>query len=189
MLKAVGLDRRADVVFLAHFEVFTEVLVTAPPVQVDHAETFIAPDLMEVRVPYVVLDAIGWESPVTVQSAVSLVALADSVAPVVDHSLLLVLHHGVEEEAAPQMEDDHTPKETHAVLSVEWLSFPVDVSKRIFEEACNVLERSPSLGVVTRFLRVVHELEEVAIGVLGQSSIKTSGKCPHVSQCSTEPLV
>ena len=180
---------RLDVVLLAHLEVLAEVLVTAPPVEMDHAEALVTAHLMEVGVSHVVLDAIGWESPVTVQSAVSLVALANSVAPVVDHSLLLVLHHGVEEEAAPQVEDDHTPKETHTVLSVEWLSLPVDVSKRIFEEACNVLERSPSLGVVTRFLRVVHELEEVAIGVLGQSSIKTSGTCPQVSQRSTESLV
>ena len=180
---------RLDVVLLAHLEVLAEVLVTAPPVEMDHAEALVTAHLMEVGVSHVVLDAIGWESPVAVQSAVSLVALADSVAPVVDHSLLLVLDHGVEEEAAPQVEDDHTPKETHTVLSVEWLSFPVYVSKRIFEEACNVLERSPSLGVVTRFLRVVHELEEVAIGVLGQSSIKTSGTCPQVSQRSTESLV
>ena len=180
---------RFDVVLLAHLEVLAEVLVTAPPVEMDHAEALVTAHLMEVGVSHVVLDAIGWESPVTVQSAVSLVALADSVAPVVDHSLLLVLDHGVEEEAAPQVEDDHTPKETHTVLSVEWLSFPVYVSKRIFEEACNVLERSPSLGVVTRFLRVVHELEEVTIGVLGQSSIKTSGTCPQVSQRSTESLV
>ena len=86
---------------LAHLEVLAEVLVTAPPVEMDHAEALVTAHLMEVGVSHVVLDAISWESPVTVQGAVSLVALADSVAPVVDHSLLLVLHHSVEEEAAP----------------------------------------------------------------------------------------
>ena len=83
---------------LAHLEVLAEVLVTAPPVQVDHAESLIPANLMEVSIPDVVLDTIGWESPVTVQVAVSLVVLSDSEAPVLDHSLLLVLDHDVEEE-------------------------------------------------------------------------------------------
>ena len=167
---------RSQVMLLAHFEVLAEVLVTAPPVEMNHAEALVTTNLMEVGVSNVVLDTIGWESPVTVQIAVSLVVLTNTVAPVFDHSFLLVLHHRVEQEAAPQMEDDHAPQETHTVLPVEWLHFPVDVADWIFEEACNVLERSPSLGVVARFLRVVHELEEVAISVLGQSSSELQGK-------------
>ena len=83
---------------LAHLEVLAEVLVTAPPVQVDHAEALVTANLMEVGISHVVLDTIGWESPVTVQVAVSLVVLSDSEAPVLDHSLLLVLDHDVEEE-------------------------------------------------------------------------------------------
>ena len=81
---------------LAHLEVFTEVLVTAPPVQMDHAEALVAPNLMKIGVPDVVLDTIGRESSVTIESSVSLVALTDSVTPVIDHSLLLVLDHCVE---------------------------------------------------------------------------------------------
>ena len=83
---------------LAHLEVLAEVLVTAPPVQVDHAESLVTANLMEVGISHVVLDAVGRESPVTVQVAVSLVVLANTEAPVLNHSLLLVLHHHVEEE-------------------------------------------------------------------------------------------
>ena len=83
---------------LTHLKVLAEVLVTAPPVEMDHAETLVASNLMEVSIPDVVLDTIGWESPVTVEVAVSLVVLTDSEAPVLHHSLLLVLDHDVEEE-------------------------------------------------------------------------------------------
>ena len=155
---------------LAHFEVLAEVLVTAPPVQVDHAETLVAPDLMEVRVPNVVLDAIGWESSVAVESTVSLVRLTNPVTPVVNHPLLLVLDHSVEKEAAPEMEDDHAPEESHAVLPMEWLCFPVDIAQGVLEEASNVFERSPSLGIVTRLFSVVDKFEKVAISILGQGS-------------------
>ena len=157
----------SHVVLLAHLEVLAEVLVTAPPVQVDHAETLVASHLMEVGVPDVVLDAIGWESPVAVEVPVSLVVLTNPVAPVLGHPLLLVLDHRVEQEAAPQVEDDHAPQETNAVLPVEGLHFPVDVAEGVLEEASNVFEGSPSLRVVARLLGVVDELEKVTVGVLG----------------------
>ena len=155
---------------LTHLEVLAEVLVAAPPVQVDHAEALVAPDLMEVRVPDVVLDAIGWESSVAVESTVCLVRLANPVTPVVYHPLLLVLDHGVEKEAAPEMENDHAPEETHAVLPVEWLCFPVDVAQGVLEEASDVFERSPSLGIVTRLFSVVDKFSKVAVSILGQGS-------------------
>ena len=88
----------SQVVLLTHLKVLAEVLVAAPPVQVDHAEALVASHLMEVSIPDIVLDAIGWESPVTVEVAVSLVVLADSEAPMLHHSFLLVLDHDVEEE-------------------------------------------------------------------------------------------
>ena len=155
---------------LAHLEVLAEVLVTAPPVQVDHAKSLVTANLMEVSVPNIVLDTVSGESPVTVQIAVSLVALTNSEAPVLDHPFLLVLDHHVEEETAPEVENDHAPKESHTVLSMERLHLPVKVAHRVLEETGNVLERSPSLGVVTGLLRVVHEFSEVTISVLSQRS-------------------
>ena len=162
--------RWLDVLSLAHFEVLAEVLVTAPPVHVDHAEALATANLMEVGVSHIVLDTIHWHPSVTVQGAVGLVDLADAPAPVVTHLLLLVLHHDPEEEAAPQVEDDQGPDETHAVLIMERLSLPVGVAEWVFEEPGDILECSPSLRVVTGLLGLVYELSKVTISVLSEGS-------------------
>lgn len=73
---------------LSHLEVLSEVLVSAPPVGPDHAQSLVSPDLMEVRVSHVVLLSVYGESAVGVRSTVSLVGLTDSVSPVEDHSFL-----------------------------------------------------------------------------------------------------
>ena len=161
---------RLDVLLLAHLEVLAEVLVTAPPVRVDHAETLVTANLMEVGISHIVLDTIHRHPSVTVQGAVSLVDLADSPAPVVAHLLLLVLHHGPKEETAPQVEDYQAPDEAHAVLIMERLSLPVGITERVFEEAGDILERSPFLRVVTGLLGLVYELSKVTISVLSESS-------------------
>lgn len=79
----------SDAVALAHLEVLPEVLVAAPPVGPDHVQALVAADLMEVRVTHVVLLAIHGEAAVAVRGAVGLVGLAQAVAPVLDHALLL----------------------------------------------------------------------------------------------------
>ena len=156
---------------LAHLEVLAEVLVTAPPVQVDHAESLIPANLMEVSIPDIVLDTIGWESSVTVKVAVGLVVLTDSESPVLDHPLFLILDHDVEEEGGPEVEDNHAPHETNAVLSVEGLGLPVEVADWVLEEASNVFEGSPLLGIVSWLFHCVYELAEITVGGLHQSSI------------------
>ena len=159
-----------DVLLLAHLEVLAEVLVTAPPVHVDHVKALGTANLMEVGISHIVLDTIDWHPSVTIQGAVSLVDLTDSPAPVVAHLLLLVLHHDVEKEAAPQVEDDKAPDEAHAVLLMEAFSLPVGIAEWVFEEAGDVLERSPFLRVVTGLLGLVHKLSKVTISVLSESS-------------------
>lgn len=62
---------RTDVVLLAHLEVLAEVLVTAPPVQMDHADALVTTHLMEVRVPDIVLDSVNRHSSVAVELSVS----------------------------------------------------------------------------------------------------------------------
>ena len=162
--------RRLDVLLLAHFEVLAEVLVTAPPVRVDHAEALGTANLMEVGISHIVLNTIDRHPSVTIQGAVSLVDLTDSPAPVVAHLLLLVLHHDVEKEAAPQVEDDEAPDEAHAVLIMKAFSLPVGIAEWVFEEAGDVLERSPFLRVVAGLLGLVHKLSKVTISVLSESS-------------------
>ena len=163
---------RPDVVLLAHLEVLAEVLVTAPPVQVDHAQTLVTSNLMEVSVSHIVLDTVSWESAIAIHATVSLVGFTDSVAPVLNHPLFLVFDHDIEKETTPEMENDHAPEETHAVLSVEGFHFPVEVAKGILEESGNVFESSKSLCIITGLLCIVNEFAEVTIGVLSQRSIK-----------------
>ena len=161
---------RLYVLLLAHLEVLAEVLVTAPPVHVDHVKALGTANLMEVGISHIVLDTIDWHPSVTIQGAVSLVDLTNSPAPVVAHLLLLVLHHDVEKEAAPQVEDDEAPDEAHAVLLMEAFSLPVGIAEWVFEEAGDILERSPFLRVVTGLLGLVHKLSKVTISVLSESS-------------------
>ena len=165
---------RLDVVPLAQLEVLAEVLITAPPVQVDHVQTLVTTSLMEVGVTNVVLDAVSGEPAIASGRTMSLGALTDSPAPVVDHALLLVLDEQVEHEGAPHVQTGEEPENTDAVLSVERVHLPVNVAKWVLVEAGDILERSPSLGLVTRLLRLVNELAEVAVGVLSKSSAQKS---------------
>lgn len=82
-------ERGSDAVALSHLEVLPEVLVAAPPVGPDHVEALVAADLMEVGVAHVVLLSVDGEAAVSVGGAVSLVGLAQAVAPVLDHAFLL----------------------------------------------------------------------------------------------------
>lgn len=88
-------EGRTDVVLLSHLEVLSEVLVSAPPVEVDHAERLVSADLMEVGVPDVVLLAVGRHSSVAHGHAVSSVHLSCAIVPVLKHRLFLVLHQEV----------------------------------------------------------------------------------------------
>ena len=160
---------RSDVVTLAHFEVLSKVLVTAPPVGVDHAQTLVSADLMHVRVAHVVLLAVDGETAVAVRKSVLVVGLSNPPAPVLDHLLLLVLHHHVKQERLVQVEHQQHPSQTHAVLRVEHVHLPVSVAEGVLHEAGNVLECSPSLSVVTRLLGVCHKLGEVTVGFLSES--------------------
>ena len=74
---------------LSHFEVLTEVLISAPPVGPDHVQTLVPAHLMEVGVSHVVLLPINREPPVSVGRAMGLVGLTQAVPPVLDHALLL----------------------------------------------------------------------------------------------------
>ena len=85
----------SNVVSLAHFEVFTEVLITAPPVSVDHSKTLVAANLMEVRITNVILFAINWEATVFSSKLVFVVGLTNPVAEVFNQLFFLVLNHNI----------------------------------------------------------------------------------------------
>ena len=136
----------------------------------DHIEALATANLMEVGISHIVLNTIDRHPSVTIQGAVSLVDLANSPAPVISHPLLLILHHDIEEEAAPQVEDYQGPNESNAVLIMHSLSLPVGIAEWVFEEAGDILERSPFLRVVTGLFGLVYKLSKVAISVFSESS-------------------
>ena len=155
-----------NVVLLTHLEVFAEVLVSAPPVGMDHIEAFASLDLMEVGITKVVLDLVSWHSPVTVAHRVRPVCLTDSVPPVLKHLFLLVLYQDPEKEGLVEMEDQNCIHEAETVLIVEWLNLPVSVSDWILEEASDVFEGPPFLWIVSWLFRCVDEFGQVSIGRL-----------------------
>ena len=157
---------------LSHLEVLPEVLVAAPPVGPDHVQALVAADLMEVGVAHVVLLAVDGEAAISVGGTVGLVGLTQSVAPVLDHALLLVLDHDPEEERGVEVEDQENPDETDAVLLVEGLYFPVEVAEGVLEESSNILEGSPLLCHITRLSSGGDEFSEVTISLLSKSSIR-----------------
>ena len=138
----------------------------------DHIEALATANLMEVGISHIVLNTIDRHPSVTIQGAVCLVDLANSPAPVISHPLFLVLDHDIEEEAAPQVEDHQGPNESNAVLIVHSLSLPVGIADWVFEEAGDILERSPFLRIVTGLLGLVHKLSKVAISIFSESSKK-----------------
>ena len=161
----------SDIVLLSHLEVFTEVLVSAPPVSVDHTETLASSHLMEVRVADVVLDSVDWESAVAMSSTVRLVGLTDSVPPMVDHLFLLILDHHPDDEGLVEVEDQKAVHESNTVLGMEWVNLPVGISDWVLEEASDVFEGSPLLCIVSWFFHCVYKFAEITVGGLHQSSI------------------
>ena len=89
---------RTDVVLLSHLEVLAEVLVSAPPVGVDHADSLVSSNLMEVGVSNIVLLSIRWESSVGVRAVVMLVNLSDVPFPFGNHTFFLLLGEQVKDE-------------------------------------------------------------------------------------------
>ena len=83
---------------LSHFEVLSEVLVSAPPVGVDHRDSLVSSDLMEVGVSNVVLLSISWESSVGVRAIVVLVNFSNVPLPFSNHTFFLLLGEQVEDE-------------------------------------------------------------------------------------------
>ena len=57
-----------NVMSLSHIEVLSEILISAPPISVDHADSLISSNLMEVGVSNIVLLVISWHSSITVRS-------------------------------------------------------------------------------------------------------------------------
>lgn len=103
---------------------------------------------------------------------------------------LTVLDHHVKKERLIEMPDEKEPNESDSVLRVKRVDLPEYIAEWVLEETSDVLKSSPFLGHVSGLSSCVHELAEVSISLLGQSSIdcviQTSKECylPIISALS-----
>ena len=155
----------------AHLKVLSEVLVTAPPVSVNHAKALVAAHLMEVRVSHVVLLAIDRETTVSVSGSVLVVHLTEAVAPGCNHIFFLGLDDHVQQEGLIQVPNEAAPDKSYTVRLDQGADLPEDVSERILSRASDVLECTPFLSLVSWLLHVINELSKVAISLLCKSSL------------------
>ena len=100
------------------------------------------------------------------------VRLTESVTPVFNHLLLLVLNHHKQQEGLVQMPNKANPNQTDSILLVERIQFPVSIADWVFVESSNIFERSPLLSVVSGLFSVEHKFAEISISFLGESSIR-----------------
>ena len=161
---------RSDIVSLSHVEVLSEVLVSAPPVGMDHADSLVSSDLMEVGVSDVVLLSVDWESSVGVAAIVVFVDFTNVPFPVVDHALLLLFGQKVENKGLVQVPDQEHVDDSDSVLVGESSYLPVSVTVWVLEESSNIFECSPLLCHVSWFSSFAYELSEITISLLGKCS-------------------
>ena len=154
-----------------HLKVLSEVLVTAPPVSVNHAEALVAAHLMEVRVSHVVLLAVDRETTVSVSGSVLVVHLTEAVAPGCNHIFFLGLDDHVQQEGLIQVPNEAAPDKSYTVRLDQGADLPEDVSEWILSRASDVLECTPFLSLVSWLLHVINELSKVAISLLCKSSL------------------
>ena len=156
---------------LSKLEVLSEGLVSAPPVEPDHAELLVSPHLMEVRVSHVVLFMIGGHPLVVMDGQMSLVHFSKGVSPMGHHVLLLVSNKDKGDKRGIEMEPKEGPNKSDSVLGVERLEFPVSVGHRVLEEPSDIFEGSPFLGHVPGLVHRGDHLVEVAFCFFRQSSV------------------
>ena len=165
-------ERWLHTVSLSHVEVLSKVLVSAPPVGVDHADLLIFPNLMEVRISNVVLLSISWEPSILMISVVEFVGFTNVPFPVGDHTLFLLLGEEIENEGLVQVEDKQDPENSDSILISQIGELPEGVAEWVLEETSNVFEGSPFLCHISSLLGFSNHLAEVTVCFLSESSVK-----------------
>ena len=161
---------RLDIMSFSHIKVLSEVLISAPPVGVDHRDALVPSNLMEVGVSNVVLLAIDWESPVCMWSVIEFVDLTDVPFPLGNHAFLLLLGEEVEHKGLVEMPNQEHIDNSDSVLAGKLCNLPEGVAKWILKESGDVLECSPFLSHVSGLGGLSYELGEITIGLLGKCS-------------------
>lgn len=156
----------------SHVEVLSEALISAPPIGVDHTDSLISSNLMEIGVSDVILLSVSWHSSIGVRGVVMLVNLSDVPFPLSDHTFFLLFGQKVKNEGLIQMPDQQDVDNSDSVLVCKCSNLPESVTEWILEESSDVLESSPFLSHISWLLSLEYELSEITIGLLGQSSAK-----------------
>jgi len=74
-----------------------------------------------------------------------------------------VFNGHIKKERLIKMPCEENPDESDSVLCVEWVDLPEDVTLRILEESCDVLECSPFLGHISWLSCCLNELGKITI--------------------------
>ena len=160
----------SDAVLLSHLEVLSQVLISAPPVEMDHAESLVPSVLMEVGVSNVVLLSIGWESEFSVWSIVHPGDLTDAVEELALHHFLLGLGVESNHEGHVHVIEHDGVQDSESVLGNEIRQLPESVSVWVLGEPSNVFVSSPLLGHVSWLSGLGDEFGEVTVSLLGEGS-------------------
>ena len=107
---------RTNAILFAHLEVLAEGLITAPPIQVDHADALIALRLVEVRVTHVVFDSVRGEASIRRQLPVAFIHLTNAPSEVLNHALFLVLGNDPAQERGVKVEGNKGVHKSESVL-------------------------------------------------------------------------
>ena len=169
-----------NIMSLSHIKVLSEVLISAPPVGVDHRNALVSSNLMEVGVSNVVLLAIDWESPICMGSVIEFIDLANVPFPLSDHAFFLLLGQEIEHEGLVQVPNEEHIDDSDSVLACKLCNLPEGVAKWILKEPRDVLECSPFLSHVSGLRSLCNELSEITVSFLSKSSANHIGSFIHV---------
>lgn len=76
---------------LSHFKVLSEVLISAPPIELDHTDSLISELLVEVTVSHIALLSICWHSSISMWLALLCINFTNDESPFLCHFLLFYL--------------------------------------------------------------------------------------------------
>jgi len=155
---------------LSHLEVLSEVLVSAPPVKMDHTDSLVSSHLMEVRISHVVLLTVCRKTSISMWGIIVLISFSNMPSPLRHHVFFLLLSQHVEHHWLIKMEKKQGVDNSESMLIMKLCHFPKGITEGIFEESSDVLESPPSLCSVSRFLSVLNPLTDITISFFSKRS-------------------
>jgi len=110
-------QRWLNVMSLSHVEILSEVLVSAPPISVDHSNFLVSSDLMEVCVSHVVFVTVSWETSVRVGTVIMFVDFSNVPFPLSNHIFFFLFCKQIQHEGLIKMEYKEHVYNSYSVLA------------------------------------------------------------------------